>query len=172
MPHRERDQQRQRLIELSQGIQTRMARTHYAAEWSALELTMPQFRTLGLLSTGAYRMSEIAATMGISMQAATSLIDRLVDKQLVERHHDVSDRRVVLCRLTAAGQAEIDQLYAVGRSRLDDLVNILSDDDLSVVVHAFEIMAATIERTARADAGDSAGRAPQIAEAPTEEHAL
>jgi len=172
MPHRDRDQQRQRLIELSHEIQTRMARAHYAAEWSALELTMPQFRTLGLLSTGSYRMSEIAATMGISMQAATSLIDRLVDKQLVERHHDVSDRRVVLCRLTPAGQAEIDQLYAVGRSRMDDLVTTLSDDDLSVVVDAFEILAAAIERNESATAGDVTGSASRVTEAPTEEHPL
>lgn len=149
-----------------------MARAHYAAEWSSLDLTMPQFRTLGLLSTGAYRMSEIASTMGISMQAATSLIDRLVDKQLVERHHDVSDRRVVLCRLTAAGQAEIDRLYAVGRSRMDELVNILNDDDLSVVVDAFEILAAAIERYACADAGESAGSSTHIADTPTEEHPL
>jgi DNA-binding MarR family transcriptional regulator len=42
--------------------------------WSGLELTMPQFRTLLLLSRGPHRMSDIAAFLQTGLSATTGLI--------------------------------------------------------------------------------------------------
>jgi len=60
-------------------------------EWSDIELTMTQWRTLALLHRGPRRMSEIAAYLGSSLSSATSMIDRLVNKQLVARMQDPAD---------------------------------------------------------------------------------
>ena len=78
-------------------------------EWSEVELSFPQFRTVLLLSQGSKRMSEIASYFGKGLSSATSLIDRLVDKGLVERVSAPEDRRVVLCRLTLRGREEVDR---------------------------------------------------------------
>ena len=128
-------------MELADLIQERMTRLRYAEEWPDTELTMPQMRTLALLLANPHRMSEVAASLGISLQAATSLIDRMVDKGLVERANDPADRRVVICRLTPTGRDEIERMYGTSRSRMAMLVEVLSDAELDTVVAAFEIMA-------------------------------
>lgn len=143
---RTREEQGRRFSELAGRIRSSMARRRYADEWSQIDLTMPQLRSLALLFTGPQRMSEIAETLGTSLQATTSLIDRLVDKQLVERAGDSADRRVVLCRLTASGQREVERLHGISHARLDELLDVLSDDELEVVVSAFEIMTVAAER--------------------------
>lgn len=143
-----------RLMELADLIDARMTRLRYADEWPVTELTMPQMRVLALLLPGQHRMSEIAASLGISLQAATSLIDRMVDKGLVERVHDPADRRVVICRLTLNGREEIERMYGTSRSRMTMLVEVLSAAELDSVVAAFEIMA---DAAARLDS--SVGRA-------------
>lgn len=148
-----REEQRRRFVELAGRIRTSMARRRYAAEWSQLDLTMPQLRSLALLFTGPHRMTEIAETLGTSLQATTSLIDRLVDKGLVERAGDSADRRVVLCRLTPAGQREVERLHGISHARLEGLIEVLTDDELDVVVAAFEVMAGAAERLERRSPG-------------------
>ena len=132
--------QRQELTDLSQVLSLRMRALSNPSDWSEVELTMPQFRALDLLISEPQRMSEIAGALGTSMQATTSLIDRLVDKGLVERAHNTADRRVVMCRLTTAGQAEMERFYRIGQARLDVLVDLLSDDELDTVISAFSIL--------------------------------
>ena len=135
-----------RFVELAGRIRSGMARRRYAAEWSQFDLTMPQLRSLALLFTGPQRMSAIAEVLGTSLPATTSLIDRMVDKELVERVSDAADRRVVVCRLTPAGQREVERLHGISHARLDELVEVLTDPELAVVVDAFEIMASAVER--------------------------
>lgn len=144
-----REEQSRRFVELAGRIRSSMARRRYAAEWSELDLTMPQLRSLALLFTGPQRMSEIAETLGTSLPATTSLIDRLVDKGLVERAGDSADRRVVICRLTPDGQREVERLHGITHARLEELVEVLTDAELGVVVEAFEVMAGAVERLER-----------------------
>ena len=70
---------------------------------------MLQFRTLVLLSQGPQRMGNIAAHLVSSLSSATSMIDRLVDKSLVEREPDPDDRLVEICQLTSQGLGEIER---------------------------------------------------------------
>ena len=114
--------------------------------WSEIELTMHQFRTLALLRQGPQRVSDIAGRLGIRLSAATSFVDRLETKRLVERIHDASDRRVVKCQLTALGRREADALWRINREWLDNLTKNLADSELHVIVHAFEILASAIAR--------------------------
>ncbi len=140
IPNAHRQQRRQELAELTQTLTLRMRALWNPTEWSDVELTMPQFRALDLLVSEPHRMSEIAASLGTSLQATTSLVDRLVDKGLVERAHDTADRRVVICRLTPSGMTEMDRFYRMGQARLDVLVDLLTDDELETVISAFGIL--------------------------------
>lgn len=55
--------------------------------------------------------TEIAAQMITRMPDITRLVDRLEQARWVERSRTQTDRRVVLVRLTAAGQALLDRLH-------------------------------------------------------------
>jgi DNA-binding MarR family transcriptional regulator len=134
-------EQRQQLAELFALLTNRMRSLRDPHEWTEIELTMPQFRALDLLVRGPQRMGDIAGALGASLQATTSLIDRLTDKGLVERQHDTTDRRVVTCQITGAGQTEIERIYRLGQARTDLLVEVLSDDELGRVIDAFAILA-------------------------------
>lgn len=115
-----------------------MARS--SEDWSELELSFPQLRTLLLLSQGPSRMSDIAAHFGKGLSSATSLVDRLVDKGLVERTATMEDRRVVLCCLTARGQQEIDRFNRMGQRRLEKVVCALSQGELEEMINAMELL--------------------------------
>ena len=110
-------------------------------EWEELDMTIPQIKTLVLLEeAGPLRMGKIADYLGRALSATTTVMDRLVEKGLVDRVSDPRDRRVVICRLTASGQQAIDRFWRIGQERLDRLADLLDDEQLETVVKAFEAM--------------------------------
>ena len=75
-----------------------------------VSLTRQEFRlvlTLGKKQPCA--MGELANDMMLAVSSLTPLADRLVVKRLIRREHAEGDRRVVLVRLTAAGQRLYEQ---------------------------------------------------------------
>lgn len=128
--------------------------------WSEIELTMHQFRTLALLRQGPQRVTDIASRLGIRLSAATSFVDRLETKRLVERVHDSVDRRVVKCQLTPLGRREADALWRINRGWMESVVSGLSNDDLQKINEAFEILASAIERHT---AGEEHGKQGPVA---------
>ena len=134
-----------RLVALMQVLSSHV-RLAPPEEWSDIELTMTQWRTLALLYQGPSRMSEIAAYLGSSMSSATSMVDRLVNKQLVERLQDPADRRVVSCRLTPLGQERMDRFWTMGRKKIEQVSSILSREELKSVVHGMEVLLTAMDR--------------------------
>ena len=108
--------------------------------WTELELTMPQLHTMALLSQGPQRMGVIAWRLNSSQSAATSMIDRLVDKGLVERMPDSDDRRVVACQLTEPGREEMERLWRINRMRIALIADHLTSEELNRVVEAMELL--------------------------------
>jgi DNA-binding MarR family transcriptional regulator len=110
-------------------------------EWPDLELTIPQIKTLTLLQhQGPQRMGSIATYLGSTLSSSTSIIDRLVDKGLVERLPDPDDRRVVICQLTPRGQEATEQFWRIGRTRVVELTERLDIEELEIVVRAMELL--------------------------------
>jgi|tagenome__1003787_1003787.scaffolds.fasta_scaffold19789928_2 DNA-binding MarR family transcriptional regulator len=56
------------------------------------------------------QMSELARNMGFDASHITSIVDKLEDRNLVERRPDTNDRRVKRIVLTPAGQKVRDQI--------------------------------------------------------------
>jgi len=131
---------RQQLDEMMRALAVHVRSLRDPSEWTEIELTMPQIRALDQMMGHSMRMSELAAALSTSMQATTSLIDRLVDRGLVERVHDPADRRVVICQLTPAGLAEMERIYRIGQARFDILLDLLSEEELDTVRAAFSIL--------------------------------
>ncbi len=135
----------ERLSRASERISMQM-RSAADEDWPDVELTMPQLRTLVLLSRGPHRMGEIAAALGISLPATTNMIVRLEGKGLVERMHDRDDRRVVRCHLTPEGRCQSEALWNVQRQRFAAIADILTAEEMTKVVEATELLAAALDR--------------------------
>lgn len=82
--------------------------------------TLDQWRVLALLSDGAgHPMSEIASHAMVPAPTLTKIVDRLVDRALVYRRPDESDRRRVLVFLSDHGRAGYERL-APAVARVED----------------------------------------------------
>ena len=115
-------------------------------EWRSLGMTIPQIKTLVVLQhKGPMRMGEIASFLGSTLSATTSIVDRLVDKQLIERDADPNDRRVVICKLTPEGEIGIAELWSIGRERAAEVVDRLNTEEIATLVSAFEMLRGVLD---------------------------
>jgi DNA-binding MarR family transcriptional regulator len=97
-----------------------------------LDLTTPQLKVVLLLYlNGSARMSELASSLGVTLATASGIVDRLVERDIVQRENSREDRRVVVCRLSAKGQDLTDRLYTSGRERARQLLLGLDEEKLS-----------------------------------------
>ncbi|HKJ92119.1 MAG TPA: MarR family transcriptional regulator, partial [Longimicrobiales bacterium] len=71
-------------------------------------LTLPQMRLLGLLARGpGLRVADIARLQCVSDTAASRAVDRLVQRELVDRSEDPDNRRSVQVTVTPDGRARL-----------------------------------------------------------------
>jgi DNA-binding MarR family transcriptional regulator len=92
-------------------------------EWLSSDLTVTQLRfLLAMHADGPLRMSDIAAKLKVTLPSATAVVDHLVSKNLVVRQDDPKDRRLVICRLSPAGETLIHKLWVSGRATLASLL--------------------------------------------------
>src|SRR3954462_13342203 len=77
------------------------------------DLSMPRLAALNVVEReGAASIAEICGQLNLSLGNTSILIDKLVCHGFVTRVEDASDRRHKLVRLTAKGQALIEELRA------------------------------------------------------------
>ena len=113
-------------------------------EWEGMDMTIPQIKTLVLLErAGPSRMGAIAAYLDRALSATTTVVDRLVEKGMVDRAWDPSDRRVVICKLTDRGTQAIERFWRIRRERLQEIVDSLEVEQLETVVQGLEIICST-----------------------------
>ena len=140
-----REESVERLVEYMTRIQ-RHLRARRASAWLEQDLTMQQAKTLFFLADGPRRMSGIAKRFGVETPSATTMIDRLVTKGLVERGRDPSDRRAVICSLTTAGRETVERFWSLRVARFEELAEELNEEELSEAVSGMEIMVDAIRR--------------------------
>jgi long-chain acyl-CoA synthetase len=93
------------------------------------ELSMPQYRVLGLLASGHERATELASKLAVAKPTLTSLIDGLVERGYVERGGSDGDRRAVRLVITPAGEDAADAAGRALRAVLDDVLARCADPD-------------------------------------------
>jgi DNA-binding MarR family transcriptional regulator len=82
-------------------------------------VTLPQYRTLVVLSDGAARrLADLAGALGVSPSTATRMCDRLVRKGLITRTRDDLDRREVNLEVTSAGRTTVMEVINRRRSEV------------------------------------------------------
>jgi len=85
---------------------------------------------------GPHRLTELAAAEGVTQPAMTQLVQRLEREGLADRAADSTDGRVVLVRVTPAGQELLTRRRAVRAEHLAALLVELSDDDEALIAAA------------------------------------
>lgn len=109
--------------------------------WLELDMSTPQFKALLLISEEeGIRMRELARKMGGSFSNATVLVDRLVERGLVERMAEPEDRRVVLVRVSEEGRFLIEQLVTSWRAISTSILETLAAEELVTVHDALRIL--------------------------------
>jgi len=118
-------------------------------EMLSSDITVAQLRTLLILLTdGPSRMSHIASVLDVALSTATGIMDNLVRKELVVREADPHDRRLVICRLSPAGQELIGGLWRSGESQMERLLDGLTLEQLEKAAEVAEMLLDNVSRNA------------------------
>jgi long-chain acyl-CoA synthetase len=87
-----------------------------------VDLTLPQFRVLGILAEGSSAASRLADRLAVRRPSITAIVDGLVARGLVDRRQEDSDRRRVALRLTTEGE----QILAAADKAVDEYLASLA----------------------------------------------
>jgi DNA-binding MarR family transcriptional regulator len=105
-------------------------------------LSLTAAATLSTLrQQGPTRLTELAVAEGVSQPSMTTLVARLAEQGLVERHGDPTDRRAVLIGLAPAGADLLDRRRAARTDRLAGPLGRLDDDDVRQIADALPALA-------------------------------
>jgi MarR family transcriptional regulator, organic hydroperoxide resistance regulator len=120
--------------------------------WINMNLTIPQMKCLCYISRyGKINLSGLAAGIHVTPANVTGIIDRLVEQGLVDRIPDNADRRVLWLNVTEKGESMLTNLREGKSSKMRELLESLSDKELSVVSEAFAILAGTVDQIEESD---------------------
>jgi DNA-binding MarR family transcriptional regulator len=110
-------------------------------ELLTLDVTMPQLKILLILYIhGPVRMTTIANELKVTLPTATSLIDKMVEKNFVQRDTQSDDRRVVLCKLSLSGQRAVQGIWISARKRSEKLLQSLDRSKLEMLMDVLNAM--------------------------------
>lgn len=122
-------------VEVAELIGSLSRRLRRAAhhELGPLGVTPAQLRALRTVDGcgAAIRMSELADRLHIARRSATSVVEELVDRGLLERQADPDDRRAVEVAVTAAGRRLLRRVQERRRSAARRLLTRLSPQELA-----------------------------------------
>ncbi len=103
------------------------------------DVTVSQAYTLlALPQDGSVTMNELSETMGLANSTMTRMVDQLVNKRLVHRHHDEQDRRIVWVGLITKGQQLRRTLERAQREFFEGTVKGIGKDECANLLHALE----------------------------------
>jgi len=110
------------------------------------DLTLRQIRVLYMLASGPARITDISRAQGMARANASTMVERLVRKGLVERASDPGDRRVALACLTNEGRTAVAGVTRNEYDVVEKITTLLPVDELKVVARALEIVDRAVRR--------------------------
>jgi len=101
----------------------------------ASEVGLSDFAVLEmLLHKGPQPVNEIGRRVELTSGAITTAVDRLESRGLVAREAHPSDRRTRIVRLTAAGEKQAAQIFAVHKAAMDLAASALSKSERATLI--------------------------------------
>src|SRR5580692_12865876 len=125
-----------------------------------VDLTLPQFRVLGILAEGSSAASGLADRLAVRRPSITALIDGLVARGLVHRRQEDTDRRRVELRLTDDGARILADADRAVDDYLASIAAFLPSKDEAMALRSLELWgrALAASRVGPKDAEGANGR--------------
>lgn len=74
-------------------------------------------------------ISALSKKIYLSMSTIVGVIDRLEEKQFVNRTRDIQDRRIIYIDITEKGEEFVDAAPYLLHNRLNDNLQVLTEDE-------------------------------------------
>jgi DNA-binding MarR family transcriptional regulator len=125
-----------KLLRTTRGVEAEL-RTRLRARFG---VTLPHFDVMAALARApeGLTMTELSRALVVSNGNATSLVDALVTRGVVERRPDAQDRRTIRVRLTTIGVRAFAEMAAAHRTWIEDLLGALNSDDVRRIASLLE----------------------------------
>ncbi len=131
-------------LAITRGVQSREQ-----TELHGLDLSMPQVLTLETLRNRAsYTMGEVAGSMSVGFSTMTKIVDRLVQRGLIERCSDPDDRRIVRILLTERGHELAKELWETRKKVMSSVLRLLGQEDQKAFFQIIKALHSVITKTA------------------------
>jgi DNA-binding MarR family transcriptional regulator len=115
--------------------------------WHECGVSVVQLSAANLLEVdGPMPMGRLAESLGISVASATGVVDRMEERNLVVRRHDVGDRRLVVVHAAEGTEELFRTMEQMRREHLSVLLEQLSKDELSGFLTGLRALRAARER--------------------------
>ncbi|MCM3002709.1 MarR family winged helix-turn-helix transcriptional regulator [Priestia koreensis] len=141
-------------IELAQSVQmsliaiNKKLRPIVDKNLQPYKITGPQFHVMHMIAKeGLTRVTQLADLMNVKPSAITVLMDRLIDRDLVERVHSERDRRVVMVSLSEQGKALLEEMTESHRKLMNHYFTQFSVEELNTFYQLFEKLDDVISNT-------------------------
>jgi DNA-binding MarR family transcriptional regulator len=110
------------------------------------EISHAQFELLiELHERGELQTGELAAAARLSPGTVSQMLEQLVERGHVERVRSDSDRRVVVCRLTASGRRRVEAKRSAWQRRWELALHDVDDGELRAATRVLERLRAVFE---------------------------
>jgi DNA-binding MarR family transcriptional regulator len=139
----------EKIIELRRRT-NRIIRDRALDSWVKLSLTTPQLKSLLYVTRhGKVNLSGLASGIGVTPANVTGIVDRLVQQGLLTRTSDSDDRRVLWLGVTDKGKALVEDLREGGVHEMHNILENLTEEELSTVARGFDVLARSAEADER-----------------------
>ncbi|RLE12340.1 hypothetical protein DRJ04_06380 [Candidatus Aerophobetes bacterium] len=99
---------------------------------------MPVLRQIYILKEPI--MSELGKATGIQLSTLTRVVDKLVEKKVVVRRPDPSDRRVVRVSVTPRGSELVKKFEEARRRKIVSILKRLTADERKEALRIFQVL--------------------------------
>jgi DNA-binding MarR family transcriptional regulator len=133
--------------QLRRGSVRKLVAATYEGGGIPLEPSQADVVEFVALRDGA-RMVDIANAMRIAQPTATRVVQRLIDRGLLERERSADDGRAVVIRPTELGRQECERFRTMRRALLDSILTDLSATEIAAGAQFIERLVDGIDRAA------------------------
>jgi DNA-binding MarR family transcriptional regulator len=131
----------QRLLDLLNALGSTTFRQLVWQRASELDLTYAQSQTLFYVRDHpGCHMGDVAKAFGVTLPAVTHIVDRLEEKQFLQRSDDPGDRRVYLLELTRTGRTLVEELHGLQMRGVEAVLKRMRADDRQRVIKGLEAL--------------------------------
>lgn len=131
------------VVTLQKWIEVSMHRSirHFIGYARQSGLSMSQIGALfHIRRAGSSGVTDLGDDLGVTSSAASQMLERLVQQELILRSEDPSDRRVKQVVLTDKGRQVLQESIRARQGWLSDLAKTLSDSEKEAIIAALNLL--------------------------------